>query len=174
MTTLPIPTSALVKLPNLILLELLTAELSFRIIKLPSSVLALVHFKLLLTYIHCAVPSLVLNIGSALLDTLRNEIPLALTGRKTVSLLKVVAPFINVVPFVVLLHSILVLLSVSSLVLLINLIARADSFIDRSNEIFDVVAFVYLSILVLASASSIGLLTPPPAPAITVSTSPLL
>ena len=66
----------------------------------PSSVLALVHFKLLLlTYIHCAVPfrlKLILNVGSVLLETLHNEIPFALTGRKTVSLLKLVAPFVNI------------------------------------------------------------------------------
>ena len=67
--------------------------------------------------------------------------------------------------------------SVSSLVPLINLMALAVSFIDKSNETFDFVAFVYLSILVLASTNSIGLLTPPPpplTPAINPSTSPLL
>ena len=62
----------------------------------------------------------------------------------------------------------------SSLAPLINLIALAVSFIDRSNEIFDFVAFVYHSMLVLPSTNCIGLLTPPPAPAINVSTSPLL
>ena len=52
--------------------------------------------------------------------------------------------------------------------------ALAVSFIAKSNETFDFVAFVYLSILVLASTNSIGLLTPPPAPAINPSTSVLL
>ena len=64
--------------------------------------------------------------------------------------------------------------SVSSLVPLLNLIALAVSFIAKSNEIFDFAAFVCLSIPVLASTNSIGLLIPPPAPAINVSTSPLL
>ena len=108
---LPIPTSALVKLPNLILLELLTAELSFKIIILPSSVLALMNFKLLLIYIHCAVPSLILNIGLVVLDTLHNEIPLIDIDNNIVSLLNDVVPLINnclinIDPFVVLLHSI--------------------------------------------------------------------
>ena len=65
-------------------------------------------------------------------------------------------------------------MSVSSLVPLINLMALAVSFIDKSNEILDFVAFVYLSILVLASTNSIGLLTPPLTPAINPSTSDLL
>ena len=67
--------------------------------------------------------------------------------------------------------------SVSSLVPLISLMADAVSFIAKSNDTFDLVALVYLSILVLASTNSIGLLTPPPpplTPAINVSTSDLL
>ena len=105
--------------------------------------------------------------------------PLVETGKNTVSLLNITASFKNTclkkdVPFVVLLHSIYVFVSVSSLVPLINRMALAVSFIDKSKEIFDFVAFVYLSMLVLASTNSIGLLTPPPAPAINVSTSPLL
>ena len=101
------------------------------------------------------------------------------TGKNTVSLLNIIASFKstclkNVVPFVVLLHSIYVFVSVSSLVPLISRIALAVSLIDKSKEILDFVAFVYLSMLVLASTNSIGLLTPPPAPAINVSTSPLL
>ena len=52
--------------------------------------------------------------------------------------------------------------SVSSLSPLINLIAPAVSFTDKSNEILFFVAFVYLSILVLELTNSIGLLTPPP------------
>ena len=77
---------------------------------MPSSVLALVHFKLLLTYIHCAVPSLILNVGFVLFETLHNEIPFVDIGSNIVSLLEDVAPLINIclkniVPFVVLLHS---------------------------------------------------------------------
>ena len=74
----------------------------------------------------------------------------------------------KVVLFVVLLHSTYVFVSVSSLVPLISGIALAVSFIDKSKEILDFVAFVYLSMLVLASTNSIGLLTPPPAPATNV------
>ena len=67
--------------------------------------------------------------------------------------------------------------SVSSLFPLINLMALAVSFIEKSNDTFDLVAFVYLSIQVLASTNSIGLqtlLSPPLTPAINPSTSPLL
>ena len=54
--------------------------------------------------------------------------------------------------------------------------ALAVSFIAKSKETLDFVAFVYLSILVLASTNSIGLETPPPplTPAINPSTSDLL
>ena len=92
---LPIPTSALVQLPNLILLELLEALLTFKIMILPSPSLALVHRKLLLMYLHCAVPSLIVNVGSELFEILHNEIPLEETGKKTVSLLNIVAPSKN-------------------------------------------------------------------------------
>ena len=62
--------------------------------------------------------------------------PLVETGKNTVSLLNITASFKNtclknVVPFVVLLHSIYVLVSVSSLDPLISRIALAVSFIDK-------------------------------------------
>ena len=62
---------------------------------LPSPSLALVHRKLLLMYLHCAVPSLIVNVGSELFEILHNEIPLEETGKKTVSLLNIVAPSKN-------------------------------------------------------------------------------
>ena len=99
--------------------------------------------------------------------------------KNTVSLLKIAASLKNtclkhVVPFVVLLHSIYLCASISSLVPLTHLIALAVSLIDKSNEFFDFATFVYLSILALASTTSIGLLIPRPASAINASTSPLL
>ena len=125
------------------------------------------------------MPSLIRNVGFVLLEILHNEMPLVETGRNTVSLLIIIASLKKTclkkyVPFVVLLHSIYVFVSVSSLVPLISRIALAVLCIDKSKEILDLVAFVYPSMLVLASTNSIGLLTPPPAPATYVPTSPLL
>ena len=61
-----------------------------------------------------------------------------------------------VVPPVVLLHSIYVFVTVSSLLPLINLIAFAVSFIDKSIDILDFVALEYLSTLVLVFVNSMS------------------